>query len=259
MGIDEAFIDVSETVSNYSDAKVLAQKIKDEIFMKIHLTCSVGIGPNKQIAKIASDYQKPNGITYVRVKEVQSFLDPLSVDKIIGVGPKTKKILNEELKIKTIGELANLPIALLKKRFKKMGIYLHEVARGIDNSPVQQFYQRKSLGSEITFDKDVKDFTKIYQALELIIDKLHDSLIRRKYLFQTVVIKIRFSNFSTYTRQHHLKTPTNDKRVAIKFGKQLLKEFQSDPRKVRLLGFRFTELSKVNYVQRTLLDYFRSQ
>jgi len=250
-GLDEAFLDMTESVS---DSKEVAQKIKDEIYEKLKLTCSIGIGPNKQVAKIASGFQKPNGLTYVPPNQVQSFLDPLPVDKIIGIGPKTKKVLNEKLQIFTIADLANYPAAELNAMFGKMGVYLHNVARGIDNSPVQQIYKRKSLGTEITFEDDIDNFDTIYKTLELLLDKLHKILLKKNYLYQNVAIKIRFENFSTFTRQHRLKTPTNNKKVALEVAKRLLKEFESNPKKIRLLGFRFAELSKAKYVQKTLFN-----
>ena len=253
-GLDESFLDVTDSVSNYPTPRELAQKIKDEIYTKLKLTCSIGIGPNKQVAKIASSYQKPNELTYVTPDQVRSFLDPLSVDEIIGVGPKTKKVLNEKLQIFTIADLANYPAEKLNTIFGKMGVYLHNVARGIDNSPVQQIYKRKSLGTEITFEEDIDNFETIYKTLELLVDKLHKMLLRNNFFYQNIAIKIRFENFSTFTRQHRLKTPTNDKKVALQVAKQLLKEFESNPKKIRLLGFRFTELSKAKFVQKTLFD-----
>lgn len=253
-GLDEAFIEVTKLISNYSSPVELAQIIKDEIFEKLKLSCSIGIGPNKQVAKIASDYEKPSGITYITPDKVQSFLDPLPVDKIIGIGPKTKKVLNKNLKIQTIADLANYPANKLNDKFGKLGVYLSNVARGIDNSPVRERYKRKSIGSEVTFSQDVEDFNTVHQTLKLLVDKLHESLLKKKYLYQVVMIKIRFSNFSTYTRQQKLKTPTNDKAVALQIGRKLLKEFESNPKKVRLLGFRFTHLSKAKFVQKTLFD-----
>jgi len=253
-GMDEAFLDVTKSISSNNMPTSLAQKIKDEIVEKLHLTCSVGIGPNKQVAKIASDIDKPDGITFVPPENVRSFLDPLPVQKIIGIGPKSSKMLNKKLNIKTIAELANYPVEDLNKVFGKMGIYLSNVARGIDNSPVQEGYERKSIGSEVTFSEDVEDFDTVYKTLDLLVDKLHKSLIKKKFLYQVVVIKIRFSNFSTYTRQQKLKTPTNDKAIAQQIGKKLLKEFESKSKKVRLLGFRFTHLSQAKYIQKTLFD-----
>ncbi len=253
-GMDEAFLDVTKSISSNNMPTSLAQKIKDEVFEKLHLTCSVGIGPNKQVAKIASDIDKPDGITFVPTEKVRLFLDPLPVDKIIGIGPKSKKLLNKKLNIKTIAELADYPVEDLNKVFGKMGIYLSNVARGVDNSPVQEGYERKSLGSEVTFSEDVGDFDTVYKTLNLLIEKLHTSLIKKKFLYQVVVIKIRFSNFSTYTRQQKLKTPTNDKATAQQIGKKLLKEFESKQRKVRLLGFRFTHLSQAKFIQKTLFD-----
>ncbi|MFX1293447.1 MAG: DNA polymerase IV [Promethearchaeota archaeon] len=254
-GLDEAFLDVTETVLNYSDPTELAQKIKNEINKKLQLTCSIGIGPNKQVAKIASDYQKPDAITYIQPNQVHSFLGPLSVDKIIGIGPKTKKVLNQKLNIHTIADLASYSAEKLNKKFGKLGVYLYNAARGIDNSHIRQKYKRKSLGAEVTFSEDVKNFNILYKNLRILVDKLHESLIKKKYLYRVVVIKIRFSNFNTYTRQQKLKTPTNDKTMALQVGEKLLKEFESNPKKVRLLGFRFTEIFKAKYVQKTLFDF----
>ncbi|MHA1321772.1 MAG: Y-family DNA polymerase [Candidatus Helarchaeota archaeon] len=251
-GLDEAFIEVTDSVESFSEAKKLAKRIQKQIYSQFKLTCSIGIGPNKQVAKIASDQHKPNGITIVPPDSVRAFLDPLPVDKIIGIGPKSKKILNERLNIKTIAELADFPPEKLNQIFGKMGIYLSNVARGIDNSPVRERYKRKSLGTEITFEKDVEDFKIIYKTLELLVEKLHPALVKRNLNYQIIVIKIRFTGFTTYTRQQKLKSPINDKFIAIKIGKELLKEFESNPRKVRLLGLRFAGLSQSKYIQKTL-------
>lgn len=253
-GLDEAFIDVTKGVLGYANPIDLARKIKEDIFNLLNLTCSIGIGPNKQVAKIASAYQKPDGITYIPPEKVREFLDPLPVDKIMGIGPKTKSAL-EELGIKTIEELADYSTGDLNERFGKMGVYLSNIARGVDNSPVRSKHERKSIGSEITFERDIQDFEIIYKTLNLLADKLYKDLLSKKLQYRTIEIKIRFEGFATYIRQQKLPVPLKDKRVALEVGKKLLKEFEFDKRKVRLLGFRFKDLFKNSFVQKTLFDF----
>lgn len=163
-GIGEAYLDISNQVKDFDEAGEIARKIMEEVLEKEKLTCSVGVGPNKMIAKIASDYRKPFGLTVVKPEEVKDFLYPLDVRKIPGVGPKTERSL-KELKIETVGDLAAVNPEVLKRLFGVWGARLHEFANGFDDREVQEDYETKSVGREVTFEKDTDDENLILGAL----------------------------------------------------------------------------------------------
>ncbi|MCJ7444385.1 MAG: DNA polymerase IV, partial [Methanotrichaceae archaeon] len=152
-GIDEAYLDISNRVYDFAEAKELAQNIMKEVLQKENLTCSIGVAPNKMVAKIASDYKKPCGLTIVEEENVRAFLFPLEVRKLPGVGPKTERRL-KELEIETIGILAAANPEMLTRIFGVWGIRLHESSNGIDQSEVIEEYETKSIGREVTFEQD---------------------------------------------------------------------------------------------------------
>ena len=164
-GIDEAFLDVTAKVKDYTEAEALAKQIKSEITEKEHLTCSIGIGPNKLTAKVASDYQKPNGLTIVKDDEAERFLEPLPVRRLLWVGRKTEEKL-KTLGINTIGDLARYDPTVLTEAFGVMGTQLHLMARGIDRSEVEPRTEVKSISHEITFEEDTADADAVLKALD---------------------------------------------------------------------------------------------
>jgi DNA polymerase IV (archaeal DinB-like DNA polymerase) len=159
-GIDEAFLDVTSKVNDYGSAEALARQIKDEIYTEARLTSSVGISSNKLVAKIASDFQKPNGLTIVKEEDVEKFLTPLPVRKLLWVGRKTGQKL-EDMGIKTVGDLAHYDPTVLTDAFGEMGKQLHLMALGIDKSGVQERNWIKSISRELTFQEDTHDFDSI--------------------------------------------------------------------------------------------------
>ena len=164
-GIDEAFLDVSGKVRDYVEAEALAKKIKQEIFEKERLTCSIGVGPNKLVAKVASDYQKPDGLTVVREEEVEVFLAPLPVRKLLWVGRKTEANF-KELGVNTIGDLAHYDPTALSSMFGAMGLQLHFMANGVDRSEVEERVGVKSVSHETTFEEDTADAQVVLRALD---------------------------------------------------------------------------------------------
>lgn len=251
MSIDEAYLDITEKAKNFEEAKQLALKIKKEIKEKEGLTCSIGIAHNKLIAKIASDYRKPNRLTIVSESKAKIFLEPLSVRKLYGVGPKTEEKL-KELDIGTIGQLALFSKEKLIEVFGVYGLYLSLSANGIGDDFVAEEYGRLSIGREFTFEEDVDDFKVINEAIEEIADEISKELKEESYLYRTVSIKIRLHNFKTFTRAKTLSYLSNDKENIIKIAKELAKEFINN--KIRLIGVRVSNLEEFKN-QKTIKEF----
>ena len=192
-GLDEAFLDVSSRIRNFEEARKLAENIKQEIRKSEKLTCSIGVGPNKLVAKIASDFKKPDGLTVVKENDVERFLAPLPVRKLLWVGKKTERKLNE-MGIKTIGDLATSDVSVLVERFGTMGAQYHLFAQGIDESEVVERGEIKSVGREITFETDTNYYNLILKTLDKLGRRVHKEIVERKMFFKTVTVKIRYEN-----------------------------------------------------------------
>jgi DNA polymerase IV (DinB-like DNA polymerase) len=240
-GLDEAFLDMTPQVKNFDEAKKLAQKIKKEVYEKVNLTCSIGVGPNKLVAKIASDFEKPDGLTVVRAEDAKAFLSPLGVRKLLWVGRKTESRLNM-MGIKTIGDLANYDASVLAEKFGVAGTQLYLSARGIDNSEVQEHWERKSMSREITFDDDTSDYAFIRETLDAISEDLHQELKASHLTFKTVTVKIRYENFETHTHGKTLPFFTDRRKDIQKSARALMQEYLLPDRKIRLIGVRLSNL-----------------
>ncbi len=236
-GLDEAFLDVSLKTRNFEEAKKLAQKIKHEIREKEQLTCSIGVAPNKLVAKIASDFQKPDGLTVVEGNDAERFLAPLPVRKLLWVGKKTERAM-KEMGIKTIGDLAAFDVSILAEKFGVMGMQYHLSARGIDKSEVAQRSEAKSVGREVTYEEDTAEINLIHGMLHSLAQEICTELAKRQLLFKTVTIKIRYGNFETHTRCKTLRYYTNDLNDLQKTAIDLIQPFLSKERKIRLVGLR---------------------
>jgi len=240
-GLDEAFLDVSSRVENIEQAKELATQIKKEIYEKEGLTCSVGIGPNKLIAKIASDMQKPDGMTVVEEKDVKAFLEPLDVDRLLWVGKKTARKLNE-LGIMTIGDLARYDPSVLVDKFGMLGTQLYLYAQGQDRSEVGFEGEVKSIGRNITFEKDTSDWDLVLKVLYRLCEAVHKELDQNHFLFKTVTITVRYENFETHTHGRTLPFLTSRLDDIKKTANELLQPYLRPERKIRLIGARVSSL-----------------
>jgi len=236
-GIDEAFLDVSARVRDYAEAEALAKQIKREISKKEQLTCSIGIGPNKLIAKMASDYQKPDGLTIVKENEAEAFLAPLPVRKLLWVGRKTEAKL-KEMGINTIGDLARYDPTALPEKFGVMGTHMHLMARGIDRSEVEPRTEVKSISHETTFEEDTDDANTVLEALDKLSEEVSREVLNQRLFFKTVTIKVRYENFETHTRGKTLAFMTNRSQDLKKTARELLQDYLRQDRKVRLIGVR---------------------
>lgn len=255
VGLDEAFMDISDRVKGYEEARELASEIKREIGEKERLTCSVGVGPNKFVAKVASDFEKPDGLTVVDPDKVEEFLAPLPVRKIPGVGRKTEMALRK-MKVRTIGELAQRDVQSLLARSGRWGRRLGLLARGVDESEVEGRRERRSLGGEHTFEEDTDDVEILHRAVDEISEKLHEVSTKAGYSFKTISLKIRFEDFETHTRSKTLDSPASDLKPIKKVSRNLLKEFLRSGKKVRLVGIRLSNLTRLGKSQKHMEEFF---
>jgi DNA polymerase IV (DinB-like DNA polymerase) len=250
--IDEAYLDVS-SIGNFAAAAEQMKGLKTEIREKEGLSCSVGIGPNKLVAKITSGHQKPDGLTVVKPDMVRGFLDPLLVRAIPGIGPKTEAFLHEH-KVSTIKDLREIPEGKLTEWFGKWGHGLFEKARGVDESPVSNEWTRKSVGEQETFEQDTRSVSfvteQLYGMAESVISKLRENDFSG---FRTVTLTVRFSDFETKNRSHSVKKgiSLDQKGDALGLLKQealrLLLPFfdaRENPKRkaIRLIGLRLEKL-----------------
>ena len=232
--IDEAYLDCTNKVSSFSSSNTnnmnveeYAQEIKNTIKEKCSgLLTSIGVAPTKSIAKIASDYQKPDGLTIVPFDEISNFLHSLEVERISGIGTKTQKILKEEIKIKTIGELANTDVQILIERFgKKIGTWMWQVANGKDNEPVLPREKHLSLSNETTLEFVTNDKEIIKKSLYELIDELYERIKNKKYQFRTVGIKLMKTDFSIETKEKSYNTYQSERKSIESVMEELLNKF----------------------------------
>ena len=205
----EAYLDLSGRVEDLDQAANLARTIMQEVLDREDLSCSVGVAPNKMLAKIGSDFRKPYGLTVISEKGAKEFLSPLGVRKIPGVGPRTEEILLD-LDIRTIGQLAAADPDRLARQLGILGKRLYERAQGIDPSEVVVNYETKSIGREVTFERDIKDAAPILQMMDGLAEEIHGELIECGFRFKTITVKVRYEHFDTFTRARSLSFSTND-------------------------------------------------
>lgn len=255
-GIDEAYIDVTKHWKQYGTTPdTLAKIIQDEVREKLSLLVSIGIAETKSIAKIASDLNKPNGISIVHNSMLEEKIHRLPVRKIVGVGKKTELHLNK-LNIKKIGDIASMSREKIYSLLGDHGLFLRKVALGKYYKEVGHLEgKRKSISSERTFGTDQNDWTVVHQVVNQIITKLTNRLKEKQMLVKTVSIKIRFQGYITYTRSYSLNNYTLNELTFLNIAMQLLEEFKHSTKKVRLVGVRLSHL-KSSKGQLSLIDFF---
>jgi DNA polymerase IV (DinB-like DNA polymerase) len=253
ISVDEAYLVPGQEVRDFEEAALYSLQIKDEVQKQEGITCSVGVGPNKLIAKIASGFQKPDGLTVVRPGDVREFLFPLQVSKIPGIGGKTTEIL-KEMGITRVEELANYDVQLLSERFGKMGLRMKQMANGLDFEEVRDREGVKSISRHGTFEEDTNDPVKISDSLEMLVGSVHSTLLDHRFLFKTITLTVRFEDFSTYTRSKTVSIWTSDIYVIKKTIKNLLSEFLGK-QKIRLVGIGVTKLREIDEKQTLITDF----
>jgi len=248
VSLDEAYLDVTEHLRDFETATALAKDIRRRIREERQLAVSVGVGPNRLVAKIASDYHKPDGLTIVPPEKVQAFLDPLPVRRIQGVGPATERAL-QELGVETVANLRGLALEVLSSRFGKHGQGLYNFARGHDRRAVHPHRTRKSLGSENTFRHDLRRLDEMYGELDRLAEQVATGLEKRDLTAGTVTLKARYPDFTTVTRSLTLTAGTRDPAVLATAARMLLERTRAEREGVRLLGVSASRLVKGGPVQ----------
>lgn len=233
--LDEAYLDVSDHLDELGSATAVARAIRRAVREERRLTVSVGVGPNKLIAKIASDYKKPDGLTVVPPHRVRAFLDPQPVRRIHGVGPATERAL-AELGVTTIAELRARPREELERRFGRHGESLWHSSRGIDRRPVRTERVRKSLGHERTYARDLRTLEEMDEQLERLGTMTADGLLERELAARTITVKVRYGDFTTLTRSRTLPLATASAGLIVRLARELLRTTDAGRRSVRLLG-----------------------
>jgi DNA polymerase IV (DinB-like DNA polymerase) len=258
VSIDEAYLDgTNKTVVSYQKAKQLASRIKHDIYVQQKLTCSVGVGPNKLVAKIAADIKKPDGLTVVPPENVRSFLAPLPVRSLLGVGKKYEQRL-ESLHMKTVGQLANFDVQHLIDVFgKHLGTYFHNASLGIDDNPVQERTEPESLSRIATLKEDTNDLDPILEQAYRLCDSVYGKLLAQKLVFRSVSIYVVANDLSTHSRSKTFETPTSELPIFKNTVQELFEKFLNETDiQARRVGVRLSSLSPVAAEQKQLTSFF---
>jgi DNA polymerase-4 len=251
ISLDEAFLDVTGSIKLFGPAETIAARIKEQVADRIGLTVSAGVASSKLVAKIASDFEKPDGLTVVPHGQERSFLAPLPISRLWGVGKTTREAL-ALLGVYTIGDLSRLPLELLEKKFGKHGPELYNHALGLDDREVIPDRETKSVGHEETFDVDLTDCGQLHRELFSLADKVARRLRKYELAGRTVTLKIRYGDFRTSTRSHTLTLPTNDNQLIFQQSLLLLGKTDAGKRAVRLLGISVSQLHSEAVTQMAL-------
>jgi DNA polymerase IV len=205
LSLDEAYLDVTESKSGLATATLVARTIREQIRQELNLTASAGVAPNKFLAKLASDWRKPDGLFVIQPDDVETFLPPLPVGRLPGVGKVTEEKL-ARLKIKTVGDLRGLDLSLLEQQFGRFGLRLHELARGIDESEVVPDRPTKSISAEDTFEQDVT-IAETEPMIRRLAERVWAASRKESRIGRTVVLKLKTSEFKILTRSHTPPSP----------------------------------------------------
>jgi len=253
VSIDEAYLDMTHSPKLFGPPEEVAREIKRRIRETTGgLTASVGVGPNKLVAKIASDLQKPDGLVIVPEDQVRQFLWPLPIGHLWGVGKRTEPVL-EGMGIRTIGDLARYPQDELVRRFGSWGYQLWELAQGRDDRPVTPVWKAKSISQEKTFESDVDDPEVMVATILELADGVTRQLRDEGVQGRTITLKIRLEDFSTFTRSQSLEVPTDRFADISRIALELFHRFDRRGQKVRLLGVGMSNFER-GMKQLTFLD-----
>jgi DNA polymerase-4 len=242
--IDEASLDITGCERLFGPPVELAKKLKEKVRKELGLSCSVGIAPNKFLAKLASSLNKPDGLTLIPKDKAKEILSPLPVTELCGIGSKTGRVLSN-LGIHTVGELASYPVEVLKTKFGKIGEWLHLIANGIDCSQViSHAIPEKSMGHSRTLPRDIDDPDEISSVLLSLSSMVARRLRQKGFVGRTITLRLRYSDFVDLTRSETIVRPTDSEHVIFKVALKLVLGLVSGIRKVRLLGVSVSHLTK---------------
>ncbi|WP_367867456.1 DNA polymerase IV [Pedobacter sp. WC2423] len=235
LSLDEAFLDVTIDKLNIGSALEIAKQIKDAIKNELNLSASAGVSSNKFVAKIASDMNKPDGLTFIGPSKINAFMEKLPVGKFFGVGKVTADKM-KKMGLYTGADLKKLSEQELIRKFGKTGKFYYKIVRGIDDRPVQPHRLTKSLSVEDTFGKDLISTEELVTELELIAEKVAERLEKSRLKGKTLTLKIKFDDFKQLTRNTSFTTGVSDYATILTSAKELLFKVETEDRKIRLLG-----------------------
>jgi DNA polymerase IV (archaeal DinB-like DNA polymerase) len=257
-GIDEAYLDVTKRSNcRYEMAESLVAEMKTIVKQEIGVTFSVGIGPNKLIAKIASDIHKPDGVTVVRLEQVEAFLMPRSVDVLLGVGKKTVAKMSD-MGIKTVGDLAKHDIQKLVAVFgKTLGVYFHNAANGVDNEPVEEAGEAESIGRMSTLKEDSRDVDFVMQKVDQQIEEIYAEYTAKNLSYRLVGISAVMDDLSGKSRSKTLEKPAKDKETIHKAARELFERYLAETElPIRRVGVRVGSFVREERQQQQLTSFF---
>jgi DNA polymerase-4 len=236
LSLDEAFLDVTENYKGMPSATLIAREIKRKVYDRTGgLTSSAGVSFNKFLAKVASDINKPDGITVITPEMADEFMNKLPIRKFFGVGKVTEEKMFSS-GIKTGSDLKKFKKEKLIQFFGKSGSYFYDIAHGLDDRPVEPNRIRKSIGKETTFSEDINDTDQMIEVLEDIAAKLENSLIKKDAKGRTITLKMKYFDFQSITRSITIDEPADSASVIMKYVRPLLSKTEAGEKKVRLLG-----------------------
>lgn len=254
LSLDEAFLDATGSESIFGPSAEIGRQIKQRIRSELQLVASVGVAPNKFVAKVASDLKKPDGYVVVEPGNVQAFLDPLPVGRLWGVGKVTGQVF-DRLGIRTIGQLRSMPLATLNELFGASGEHYWNLAQGIDDRSVVPDRDAKSISHETTFAEDISNMDVLRSWLADLAEQVARRLRRHDIKGRTIELKVRFADFETISRSLTLPEPTNITQDLLEAGIELLtKRLPPNHLSVRLLGFGVNKLDDSGTSQQQLFD-----
>ncbi len=253
VSIDEAYLDISANSRLHGDPEKVALEIKAEIKQSVQLTCSVGVAPNKFLAKVASDMNKPDGLTVIRPADVAQFIETLPIQKVPGVGQKTMQLL-ELIGIKTLGDVKKFPEKMLMDRLGKFGHRLMELASGQDPSTVTPWTMHKSVSSERTLAEDTRDKNLLNKYLLEQSEEVARQLRKANVKARTVTLKLKHADFRSVTRSRTVAMPTQSSKTIYQHAEKLLQDYKLT-QKIRLIGVGVSGFKQADLpVQRGLFE-----
>ena len=253
LSLDEAFLDVTEDKMQIGSALEIAKQIKKAIKEELNLTASAGVSTNKFVAKIASDLDKPDGLTFIGPSKIESFINNLPVEKFFGVGKVTADKM-KRMQLFTGADLKKLSEEDLVKNFGKTGHFYYKIVRGIDDRQVQTHRETKSLGAEDTFAYDLETTEEMNKELDRIAVIVFDRLGKKKLKGRTITLKVKYSDFTQITRNHSFSYPVGDLDTIAVVAKQLLEKIDMEKKTVRLLGISLSNFGEMEIKSRKPKD-----
>ena len=260
-GIDEAYLDVTKRAEgSYEKAELLVKEMKEAVKEEVGVTFSVGIAPNKLIAKIASDINKPDGVTVVLPQQICGFLSPLPVDALLGVGKKTVARMSD-MGIKTVGGLANFDVQRLVETFgKTLGVYFRDAANGIDNDPVQEAAEAESIGRMSTLKENSRNLDFIMDKINQQIEEIYAEFMEKNLLYRQVGITAVMTDLSAKNRSKTLEKPVKDKKIIRKVARELFEKYLGETdMEIRRVGVRVAGFIREGRQQQRLTSFFHAR